>query len=95
MEDLRSKINILVDEFASKKFVQKKFEPGKTHIPPSGKKLGTEELKLMVNASLDGWLTTGKYNSEFENKLAKFINVKKLITVKTLKKRLLIWPSLL
>jgi len=34
-----------------------------------------------VAASLDGWLTTGRFNVEFEQKLAAFIGVKHLITV--------------
>ena len=39
------------------------------------------ELKNMVEASLDGWLTTGRFNDEFEQRLAKFLGVKHLITV--------------
>ena len=35
----------------------------------------------MVEASLDGWLTTGRFNAEFEKKLAAYIGVKHLITV--------------
>ena len=35
----------------------------------------------MVEASLDGWLTAGRFNKEFEKKLAKFIGIKQLITV--------------
>jgi CDP-6-deoxy-D-xylo-4-hexulose-3-dehydrase len=35
----------------------------------------------MVEASLDGWLTTGRFNAEFEKKLAAFIGIKHLITV--------------
>ena len=35
----------------------------------------------MVDASLDGWLTTGRFNDEFERRLAQFIGVKYLITV--------------
>ena len=35
----------------------------------------------MVEASLDGWLTTGRFNDEFENRLAKFLNVRYLMTV--------------
>ncbi|MEY4295223.1 MAG: hypothetical protein RLY82_911, partial [Pseudomonadota bacterium] len=35
----------------------------------------------MVDASLDGWLTTGRFNAEFEKKLAAFIGIKHLITV--------------
>ena len=35
----------------------------------------------MVEASLDGWLTAGRFNKEFEKKLSKFIGIKQLITV--------------
>jgi len=35
----------------------------------------------MVEASLDGWLTAGRFNKEFEKKLAQFIGVRQLITV--------------
>ncbi|AJP49556.1 lipopolysaccharide biosynthesis protein RfbH [Rugosibacter aromaticivorans] len=59
----------------------KVFIPGSTPVPPSGKVIGAEELKNMVEASLDGWLTTGRFNTEFEQKLAAFIGVKYLITV--------------
>ena len=60
---------------------KKKFIPGKTLIPPSGKLIGFEEIKNMIVASLDGWLTSGKFNSEFQLKLANFLNIKHLITV--------------
>ena len=60
---------------------QQSFIPGQTVIPPSGKVIGVEERQLMVEASLDGWLTTGRFNDEFEKKLAAFIGVKHLITV--------------
>lgn len=80
-EKLREQIAGLVDKYAAIEFSPKVFEPGHTTIPPSGKLIGTEELKNMVNASLDGWLTTGRFNEEFEKKLAKFIGVKHAITV--------------
>ena len=35
----------------------------------------------MVNASLDGWLTTGRFNRKFEKELSKFIGVEHVITV--------------
>ncbi len=57
------------------------FIPGQSVIPPSGKVIGVAERQLMVEASLDGWLTTGRFNTEFEKKLAAFIGVKHLITV--------------
>jgi len=80
-EKLRRQIASLVDQYASIEFSPKAFEPGQTVVPPSGKLIGVEELKNMVEASLDGWLTTGRFNEQFEKKLAEFIVVKYAITV--------------
>lgn len=46
------------------------------YIPASGKVLGSEELCNMIDASLDMWLTTGRFNEEFEKKFAKYLDVK-------------------
>ena len=46
------------------------------YIPPSGKLLGEEELVNMIEASLDMWLTAGRFNKEFESKFAKYLGVK-------------------
>ncbi len=78
---LRTQIAALVEEYASIALAPDPFLPGLTAIPPSGKVLDSVELKNMVEASLDGWLTTGRFNAEFEKKLAAFIGVKHLITV--------------
>jgi len=80
-EALRKQIAKLVDEYASISLAPQPFLPGLTVVPPSGKVIGAEELKNMVEASLDGWLTTGRFNAEFEKKLAAFIGIKHLITV--------------
>ena len=80
-EVLRQQIAALVDEYASLAFVPPAFIPGQTAIPPSGKVIGGTELKNMVEASLDGWLTTGRFNDAFEQRLAGFLGVKHLITV--------------
>ena len=78
---LRAQIAALVDEYAAIALAPQPFLPGLTAVPPSGKVIGSQELKNMVEASLDGWLTTGRFNAEFEKKLATFIGVKHLITV--------------
>jgi CDP-6-deoxy-D-xylo-4-hexulose-3-dehydrase len=78
---LREQIAKLVDEYAAIALAPQPFLPGLSVVPPSGKVIGTEELKNMVEASLDGWLTTGRFNAEFEKKLAAFIGIKHLITV--------------
>jgi CDP-6-deoxy-D-xylo-4-hexulose-3-dehydrase len=78
---IRQQIAILVEQYADIALAAQPFIPSSTHIPPSGKVIGAEELKNMVEASLDGWLTTGRFNYEFEKKLAAFIGIKHLITV--------------
>lgn len=78
---LREQIAGLVEQFAAISLKPQPFAPGLSVVPPSGKLIGVEELKLMVEASLDGWLTTGRFNDEFERKLADFLGVKHLITV--------------
>lgn len=78
---LREQIAGLVEQFAAISLKAQPFAPGLSVVPPSGKLIGVEELKLMVEASLDGWLTTGRFNDEFEHKLADFLGVKHLITV--------------
>jgi CDP-6-deoxy-D-xylo-4-hexulose-3-dehydrase len=79
--DLRTQILELVDEYAKQVFAPAKFQPGATLLPPSGKVIGADELKNMVEASLDGWLTTGRFNQEFESQLASFLGVKHAMTV--------------
>ena len=69
---IREQIAKLVDEYAMIALAPQPFLPGLSVIPPSGKVIGAEELKNMVEASLDGWLTTGRFNAEFEKKLAAF-----------------------
>jgi CDP-6-deoxy-D-xylo-4-hexulose-3-dehydrase len=78
---IRAEIAALVQQYAEIVHVPQTFQPGVTVVPPSGKVIGAQELKNMVEASLDGWLTTGRFNAEFEKKLAAFIGVKHLITV--------------
>ena len=80
-EQLRAQINKLVAEYGALASVPKPFEPGVTVIPPAGKVVGAPEMELMVEASLDAWLTTGRFNDQFEAKLAKLIGVDFLITV--------------
>ncbi len=80
-QELREQITKLVGEYAAIALAPQPFLAGASVIPPSGKLLDAAEIKLMVEASLDGWLTTGRFNAEFEKKLAAFIGVKHLLTV--------------
>lgn len=79
-EELRKQISVLVKEYSKHEFAERAFAPGETPIPPSGKLLGETELQYLVDSSLDGWLTTGKYNQRFEKQLADFLSVKHVLT---------------
>ena len=80
-EELRQQILGLVEQYAAISLAPKPFAPGSTVIPAAGKVLGAEEIQNMVEASLDGWLTTGRFNDAFEKKLAEFLGVKYVLTV--------------
>lgn len=69
-----------VRAYAAKKLAPNAFVPGKTAIPPSGKVLGPEELVNLVDASLDAWLTTGRFNDAFEKKLSAYLGVAYTLT---------------
>jgi CDP-6-deoxy-D-xylo-4-hexulose-3-dehydrase len=81
LENLRVEIANLVTKYSEEKYKPTNFVGGKTSIPPSGKLMGEEELQNMVAASLDGWLTTGRFNTLFEKDLAKFLGVKYCLSV--------------
>jgi CDP-6-deoxy-D-xylo-4-hexulose-3-dehydrase len=81
MDTLRSQILELVAQYAEKSCAPRSFEPGRTPVPPSGKVIGAGEMQKMVEAALDGWLTTGRFNEQFEKRLAAYLGVAHLITV--------------
>jgi len=70
----------LVEEYVNLNNAGERFIPGVTMVPPSGKVIGFPEIKNMVEASLDGWLTTGRFNEMFEHKMAQYISVKHVLT---------------
>ncbi|WP_198120624.1 lipopolysaccharide biosynthesis protein RfbH [Massilia rhizosphaerae] len=80
-DNIRKEISNLVQQYADIVHAPKPFVPGETPVPVSGKVIGAAELKNMVDASLDGWLTTGRFNAMFEQRLADFLGVQYLITV--------------
>ena len=81
LENLRLEIASLVTKYSEEKYMPVAFVGGETVIPPSGKLMGEEELQNMVAASLDGWLTTGRFNTLFEKGLAEFLGVKYCLSV--------------
>ena len=79
-EHLRAHILELVEEYARLAHGERPFIPGQSDIPVSGKVYGAEELRTLVDASLDFWLTTGRYNAVFERQLADVLEVRHALT---------------
>ena len=73
MSDLRKKILTLVEEYAKNNFYEKNFIVGESDVPVSGKVIDFLEIGNLVESSLDGWLTTGRYNKIFQDQLAEFL----------------------
>jgi len=76
MATARDQIRKLVLQHYEEEFSPKVFVPGVTPIPVTGKTFDHEEIEYLVDASLDFWLTTGRYAEEFERKLARKVGVR-------------------
>jgi CDP-4-dehydro-6-deoxyglucose reductase, E1 len=77
---IRAQILQLVGEYGRLASQPAAFSPGKTSIPPSGKVVGAAEMQSMVDAALDGWLTTGRFNDAFEKRLGAYLGVNHVLT---------------
>jgi CDP-4-dehydro-6-deoxyglucose reductase, E1 len=52
------------------------FVPGETRVPYGGRVFDADELESLVDASLDFWLTAGRYCERFEQELAAYLGLK-------------------
>lgn len=59
----------------------KAFIAGETAVPVSGKVLDADDYVALVEASLDGWLTAGRFHEEFERNLARYVGVRNALFV--------------
>lgn len=79
--EFRKLIVDLVGQYAEVHHAPKPFVPGESAVPVSGKVYGAKDMQLLAESCLDFWLTTGRFNDEFEARLAKFIGVEHALTV--------------
>ncbi len=77
---MRARILDLVGQYARAFHAPKPFQPGSSPVPVSGKVYGEEEVRSLVDASLDFWLTTGRFNEAFEARLAERLGVRHALT---------------
>jgi CDP-6-deoxy-D-xylo-4-hexulose-3-dehydrase len=75
-EELRAQIAALVREYHAVAFETTAFQPGASPVPCAGRVFDEQELMLLVDASLDFWLTTGRFADRFEQEFAHFVGVR-------------------
>src|SRR6202162_2339794 len=73
---LRDEVRALVKQYYDAAMAPQAFVPGQSNVPVSGKVLDSSELELLVEASLDAWLTTGRFAVQFEREFPAFMGVR-------------------
>ena len=73
-ESLREEVLQAARRYYTSANPQKKFVAGETYIPVTAKSVGEDELSLLVDASLDMWLTAGRYSRQFESEFSSYFN---------------------
>ena len=80
-DELRDRIREMVGEYYREAFPARSFVPGSSLVPVSGRVFDEQELELLVDSSLDFWLTTGRFAEQFEREFAKFAGVREAVLV--------------
>jgi len=78
-KQLRKEIIEKTIQYHQAKFTQNKFIPGKSRVNYAGRVFDEKEICNAVEASLDFWLTEGRYSEEFSDKIADFLDVENVL----------------
>ncbi len=77
----RDKIIKLIKEHFEEEFPEEKFVPGVSPVPVSGRSFDNKDIESLIDASLDFWLTEGRFTDLFETKFSKFLDIKHTVPV--------------
>ncbi|MGA2037897.1 MAG: lipopolysaccharide biosynthesis protein RfbH [Bryobacteraceae bacterium] len=80
-DQLRSQILSLVTEYHQAAFAKRPFVPGESSVPYAGRVFDEREIRNLVDASLDFWLTTGRFAERFEREFAQWMEVRHCLLV--------------
>jgi CDP-6-deoxy-D-xylo-4-hexulose-3-dehydrase len=75
-DSLLQQILTLSREYFQARWPPREFRPGVDPVPVSGKVFDHEEVAHLLDASLDFWLTTGRYAQQFEREFARWLGVR-------------------
>jgi CDP-6-deoxy-D-xylo-4-hexulose-3-dehydrase len=78
---LRAEILDLVRSYHAAAFPVRPLEAGSFPIPCAGRVFDAEEVVALVDASLDFWLTAGRYADRFEREFARLMGVRHALLV--------------
>lgn len=81
LNELRKEILDLTEKYALQLTQEKPFRPGEDPVPVSGKVLTSSDFRSLVDSSLDGWLTAGRFTEKFERELARFVGARSALFV--------------
>jgi len=74
--ELREQIFRLTERYFEEAFGVKPFIAGESPVPVAGKVLDAADFHNLIDAALDGWLTTGRFATQFERKFARYLDVR-------------------
>lgn len=80
-EELRRHILAMTRAYYEAQWPSRPFAPGETPVPVSGRVFNAEELVHLVDASLDFWLTTGRFAEQFEGEFASWLGIRHAVLV--------------
>lgn len=80
-EKIKGEILTLIENYSKLVHATPKFVPGQSSVPVSGKVFDHTEIQHIVESAMDGWFTTGRFNTKFEKEISSFIGTKKVLTV--------------
>lgn len=72
--ELREQIIGLSKLYYESKWPERPFRPGQDYVPVSGKVFNHEEIAMLLDSSLDFWLTAGRYADLFEKQFAAYMD---------------------
>ena len=75
-EAIRAQIRALVAEYHEAAFAPQPFVPGESPVPVSGRVFGAGDVQHLVDAGLDFWLTTGRFDAQFERRFAQVMGAR-------------------
>ena len=81
LAQLRNEILTLTLSYADQLLKPKIFSPGTDAVSVSGKILTPEDFVALIDSSLDGWLTAGRFTADFERQLAQFVGARSALFV--------------